>query len=438
MIAAFVWLARTVRPAGAVVQPMTVVGLWLCLSLWFYGAQLFIPNLFTGMDTTWAVAYLAGWYAMWIQRRSPAAVGLAGGLAFFVRPDFVLLTLGVPLVAAGLEKERRRYERAVLGYCLVGIAGCLVAAHFLLGSSLPLPFYAKVASVYREFDRAAYNEDVFKKFAFFVAVALLPGLACLAAHWALRGRRPSFPPSIAAGLIMAGVFILYITFGVMQIMGHYGRFYWPVLPFLFAWFAWITSDASLPLYRSRWLVPGALAILASGVFLDARSAVRRQRVMNVSALENYRQERMHTWPGLMGLQPGSVLATTEVGHPGSLLPNVTIIDLAGLNDKDFATNPNAVDEMFRERPPDVMYMPHTHYRGLLRQIEAHPVFRSEYDIYDPQDINVPLPVAVRRDSQYARVFLAQLHKDFAAIKSPRYKRGWINHRRGWGFRETNE
>ena len=93
-----------------------------------------------------------------------------------------------------------------------------------------------------------------------------------------------------------------------------------------------------------------------------------------------------------------VIATTEVGLPGVLAPRKTIVDLAGLNDSQFAG-------IFLDRAPvrtlspDLLYMPHPNYVEMNRAIEER-LDAEGYDFYTARELDVDFGLAIRRDSRH--------------------------------------
>lgn len=425
-IAAIAWASRALVESWANVT--LGLGVAFGLALWPRGANRFLPVWFTGMDTTWAVAYLALWFGMLWYRKSGVWLGFVGAFAFWARPELLIFTIGVPVVLLLIDKsERRRMLVTLLSGAIVG-SGLLLFNLALFQSWVPLPFYGKVTGGYEDFNFAVYNAEIRAKLLWFasqIGGAIL--VLTVGMGFVIRQREPLRRDWLASAG-MAVVFGWFITTQVTQTMGHHGRFYWPLWPVVAAGVVYVLPRIPIP--DKGWLVAVGL-VVGIGVIDEIRTTNLTGPLTRFSTGANYEQQRLATWPGLRGIPPGSVIATTEVGHPGALLPAVHIIDMAGLNDRTFAIKRDAAEQMFRNRAPDVLYIPHRDYRGMIRRIIASEALRQDYEYFDPPELRLPLPVAVRRDWKHRGQFVEQLKNDFTTIASPSYNRGKI-------FREANE
>jgi hypothetical protein len=130
--------SRAVRLSGLVLASV-------CVAL-----SLTPDHFVSGMDTTFALAYFAGWLLMVTRleqrpsRYLAAAVGIAGGLAFWARPDLCVYTLAVPAALAVLSRERERRLAGVvaLAATVATLGAVLLVNQLYFASPLPLPFYA--------------------------------------------------------------------------------------------------------------------------------------------------------------------------------------------------------------------------------------------------------------------------------------------------------
>jgi len=80
------------------------------------------------------------------------------------------------------------------------------------------------------------------------------------------------------------------------------------------------------------------------------------------------------------LPAGSVLAASEVGSIGGLAPQVAIIDMAGLNDREIAMHGFSADRLLRRRP-DLIWLPHHDYTGANAELLGNAQFRQDYALY---------------------------------------------------------
>ena len=380
----------------------------------------------SGMDTTFAMAYLAlfifaakGFEAS-PTRRAAWAAGLLGGLAFLVRPDLLLYTLAVPAALGWLaaEMETRRRARLMLGLTagltLLEIAGCA----WYYGSPLPLSFYNKVLARYgplvqslgqnaaREMLRA-YLRGYWYYFALIGAWAVLR----------LRGRPRHWPPMEAALLGATAIFLASYALLVQQIMPYSARFYFPTLPAIIflgsqgiAEIAQRLPARKIPPLAPLWQGLG-MAALGVGVAVallalvgQVRAAAGRDWAEAFDLDAVYAKDYSHTWFALREISrlPDSLtLATTEVGYPGAANPGKTIVDLSGLNETAFAHQGFSADRLLLNYRPDFIYLPHRYYQDMKIQLLSHPVFQRDYEFYPVASLgDFRLNVALRRQSRF--------------------------------------
>ncbi len=96
----------------------------------------------------------------------------------------------------------------------------------------------------------------------------------------------------------------------------------------------------------------------------------------------------------MPLPDDIVIATTEVGYPGVLNPHKTIIDLAGLNDTEFARQGFSAARLFARSRPDLFYLTTRHYVEIRSALFNSPEFAHGYELLQPPG---GLVIALRRD-----------------------------------------
>ena len=144
-----------------------------------------------------------------------------------------------------------------------------------------------------------------------------------------------------------------------------------------------------------------LASLAPQTRNAWRSVQQETLFQNFTVLDNYRAN----WPSeywirldaFSQLPDDLVIATTEVGYPGVLNPDKIIVDLAGLNDIEFARNGFSSLTLFSRYQPDLFLLPRSHYAELRRDISGSRTFRLGYEFFQPDP---GLGIALRRDSRH--------------------------------------
>lgn len=402
-----VWMVREAfpsRPTGALVAAAvaliltylrlrTVGGVWM-----------------SGMDTTLASAWIGAWAALFLRfvrtQSRPAAIvcGILAGLSFWVRPELVVVTVGVTGLYWLLGRTRSDLAGTALISCAASLALVFALNPALFGTALPLPFYAKVALRPEDFDTRHYDATRgWRVRPFLITVAMPLCLALLATGLYRPKLQASFATlfgvlSLALGLV--------IHFQVTQIMGYWGRFYWPLLPAAILAGSW----AILALWdRFGELIPSGLVLPAGLIFVAfaghqpllwlLRGA--QGPGVSMSAWANYRDHRQNLWVGLdeIAALPASVrIATTEVGHVGEMAQEHWVLDLAGLNDARLATRPRSVVDVLLQDRIDVVYLPHRDYRALQGQLQSDPRFRSRYRIWSAKEVGAELGIAVLRQS----------------------------------------
>jgi hypothetical protein len=212
------------------------------------------------------------------------------------------------------------------------------------------------------------------------------------------------------GLLAAGlVFVAYYRLFVVQVVPFHQRFYYPVLPVVLALggrsVARIAEDVAAST-RARAL-PRLLAPLAALIGLlpvgfaaeRIRSELHEGIVFEFDILERYRRRGSRMWVGLDEMRalptPWS-LATTEVGHPAVMLPDVAVVDLAGLNETRIARQGFDAEWLLQERAPDLIYMPHPHYDQLEAALLSSDTFARDYEHFPRERLGSIMGVALRR------------------------------------------
>jgi hypothetical protein len=378
-------------------------------------------HLESGMDTTFAMAYLCGYlllFDMWRahpEGRLRFVVGITGGLAFFARPDLPLFTLLLPAcLMIGKSRTERGPIVSTLLITLVGVGACIVFAKLLFGAPLPLSFYAK--------STALYGISVWQTYAGVGKEQLLnfvwanwPSLLCIVAGSAAGVRAPvSDRERALLGTILAiAIFWGYYAVFALQIMPFEARFYYPTLPAVLyaAWLAlaavWERRGApGKPARIVSIVICGAVCLwlgfgsLGSGA-LSLREWNRTKWFTPFDPVIEYRARYAKYWLFLdkfSTLPDDLIIATGEVGRVAAMNPRKTILDLSGLNDTDIALHGFSAARFFAVHKPDLMYLPHPHYREAWEEILRNPAFAREYDLYPAEDYGVTLDVAVNKAS----------------------------------------
>lgn len=419
------------------------------------GSATLAVHAFSGMDTTFAMA----WFTLYLlltchdtttTRARTIAAGFLGGTMYLCRPDLCAITVGYPLlvgILAGKGDVRRRHA-LLLASTFVGLSASLVATFLLFGSPLPLALHAKSLSLYGPAFYEQYRGAGLGQALDFVSEQrLLLGFAILGAllpstrsHDALRARCLAFT---------LGLYLVYVTFFVTQVMGMNQRFFMPALPGL-AFLAMRTFHGlaarltqpteSHPVRSSRHdgLVATALAVVLIawfplGTLRTTGRAMLRQGLRFPTTDTHYRERWAGNWIGLLDLRDlpdGLVVAATEVGMPGVLLPGKRVLDLAALNEPTLAWGRRTVAELVADERPDWIYMPHVFYERMIQRLVTDEAFQRDYVLYRIDREHLvpacattpwhPLDVAIRRDGPYTarleRILQASCRVEIAALR----------------------
>ena len=412
--------------------------------------EAFFFHAHTGMDTM--LAALANTAVVFAslrlaekpsRARALAAAGV-GLLAIEARPDNVIIAALCPLLALTLLGPAPRLRSLVIW---AGTLGGLVLMDvtvkwLLLGTPLPLSFYAKQPWYYRGF----VGEFTWNPF-WFLQVALAAVWPFLAAAMLLsRGTGVR----LLLVLIVPAAATLAALFSVNQIMGHLGRFYFPALPLFVAAGALVTdrwvrglpetlaSTESAPRLAQSLLVRLACALLAllggaQALQAAGRAYQGRAQTQELASLDGYRISAAEPLPDLDSWRAsqeiailaaeapaGTTFAMSEHGLVGARAPRAVITDLLGLHDPIFARNGFSAAELWR-RQPDVIWMPHPDHTQMLRDILDSDELWQHYVFY-PDAFTYGL--ALRQDGPHyailADLFARRWQAAYAGLRPDDY------------------
>jgi hypothetical protein len=358
----------------------------------------------TGMDTmlsALANAALIFFTLKLAERPTRARIALvvvAAALSVLARPDNLVCAALCPTLTLLFLSPRPR-ARSLVSYG-VAFAGTLallaVAAWALLGSPVPLSFFVKQPWYYGGF-AGEFGWNPFR----FLGVFLLsawPFVVALVLFCDRAGWRRS------AVLLVPALLTIGALFRFNQIMGHLGRFYYPLLPF-FVVAAVLEFDGWLLRLRAGHRLPAKAmlgrAVLAMVVVLAIRAGlgfgadrydthVDELSLLPVGGYQVATEAQLpeiDSWESARQIAAiaaaapmGASFAMSEHGLPGALAPQVVILDVLGLHDSIFARRGFSAGELFRRRP-DFIWMPHSDHTEMLREIVASDDFWAHYDFY---------------------------------------------------------
>ena len=439
--AALALLAALVTLCGHFCRDVRLCGqylLWgaLLLPLLCY-REVFFFHAHTGMDTMLAaLANTAVVYASLRLAEKPSSARAlvaagAGLLAIEARPDNVIIAALCPLLALWLLAPAPRLRPLLLWAGTLGgllLLDLTLKGH-LLGTPLPLAFYAKQPWYYRGF----VGEFTWNPF-LFLEVSLATVSPFLVAV-VLFSRRASV--RLLLVLLIPAMVTFAALFYVNQIMGHLGRFFFPSLPLLVVAGAlaadrWLQelplAPESAPLVARSLLFRLACALLAlvgGARALEAagRAYESRAQTQVLASLDGYRISAAAPLPDLDSWQasheiarlaaaspPGTTFAMSEHGLVGAYAPRATIIDVLGLHDPIFARSSFSAAELWR-RQPDVIWMPHPDHTQMLRDILDSDELWQHYVFYPDA---FTYGVALRQDGPHSAILADLFAKHWQA------------------------
>lgn len=416
-LASLIWLVADCSNAASSTQRIVALAGVLLGLTWTAGTLA--AHCVSGMDTmlslcglTLLVALAKRWEARPNFGRS-ALWALTAGAVLWLRPDMLPFSFVVPAAAMALAPthEHRRAAAATLALAVATTVALATSAWLYFGTPIPLPAYAKVFHGYGADMAEIYRDTPARELAMFVrnhSPFLAVATAGLIVLLRRRGmRRASVELGVALALI---AFVIFQRFFVLMIMGDRQRFYYPALPAL----AFLAVRGGIMLVSTSWVqriwrrrAGGAivLGLAVASLVPQAIGAIRElnqnPRFAHFPVLDNFEHgfpSRM--WRGLdrfSTLPDDLVIATTEVGYPGVLNPNKTIIDLSGLNDAQFARDGFSAEALFARQRPDLFMIPTRHYAALRSSLLRHPVFRRDYEFFHPEG---SLGIGLLRTSRY--------------------------------------
>ncbi|MEQ8818948.1 MAG: hypothetical protein RLY93_01790 [Sumerlaeia bacterium] len=338
----------------------------------------------SGMET--ALAALALVLLLWrvsaLQRAETFSrvngVGLGAGifLGILARPEFGLF-LGMPLIAILVYRKTHPHFAAAMSKAFVAafLLLCLYAIWriWMFGTLLPLSFSAK-GNIWN-IPYEDYSPEAAQRLRAFVFYYLKDSFHIHLAIWIGLSRNRLWLRMAHLWVPLYGI-VLYLS-TTFQLMGHGHRYYIPTLCGLLVLLllAWLPEKRNAPTAADHritaffdLLTAIALAICAWG-YATYPWLQRRQY-----ATKPVPSDVIQTPLG--AIPEGTRVAATEVGRLGVLLPQATILDLAGLNSPEYTQGFDA--DVFFAQQPDVITLVHPDYRAMNRAILEDPRFIDNY------------------------------------------------------------
>lgn len=421
LVAVF-FVYRLVKSTPRSGHPHTrLAGIFILIS-----AGLFIPQLTThftsGMDTMLAVAYMAGYlllFKRWETKLSPSkgmVLGLIGALAYAVRPELLLFSIGLPLATWIWSKRKlnRTQARYLMLFTACFVLGEVFIISEIVSDPLPMAFSAKAGFAYGDSFRTMYRMFSLEQLGWFLLWNLIPftmiGLGVSTGFRNWWQRMSPVDRGLAIGLV---IYLVCESVLVLQVMGYQQRFFMPILPVVY-----YLAVKSLSIYlnaHTDLFTQGDIkfkagvkivSLLGLGVALLGISWLKRPANLSrdwgkFEIQHIYQAIGEHNWPLLQEWDefPDDLsIASTELGIPGALHPKKRIEDLSGLHSSEIEHGTNV--HWLLQLAPDVIYLPHPDYREMNRIYAESEEFQEAYQVYPASALQSFLGIALHRESRY--------------------------------------
>jgi hypothetical protein len=399
----------------------------------------------TGMDTmvsalaNAAVVFATLQFARAPKRSRAFLAALASLLAVLARPDNLFCALLCPVLAVVLFAPKSKGKPLAMFALIFGglLAALVLAEWLLLGSPLPLSFFAKQPWYYGGFaGEFTWNPFLFLKVFALSAWPFVGALILFADREGLRR---------AVALLLPPLATMVVLCRFNQIMGHLGRFYYPFLPFFVAagvlefdaWLGRMRTGRAASAAAMAWRTGMAIGVILVGSLSLSLAADRysgRARTQTLVSFDGFHTSAQTSLPELdswqaaraiadmaMAAPAGTSFAMSEHGLPGAMASQITIIDLLGLHDTYFARHGFSAAEFFRRRP-DVIWLPHSDHTQMLRDILGSEEFWNHYVFYPEAFFH---GIALRTDSpnftRLEELLSAQWQKAYPGLPMADYR-----------------
>lgn len=355
-------------------------------------------HAWTGMDTAVAMlahSLLAGALLKRAHSDSKAASVMAVAaayLAWLARPDSLAAGLPGLIMAAWFSSRSRLARFSPVAAFVALIAVDLALRKHFLGTALPLSFYVKQPGHMGGWE----NERGWNPF-WFLQVFLMSAAPFLWISLATF-RRESIRPTLT--LLLPTVIFCGALFWPRHVMGHQGRLFFPILPFIVlaaarALDAEIAARAAAavqgslrprPLGLRAAFSAGLLLLLYGGLGWGGEIFAQRRSDKPTPATDPQHAgldswTASHAMAAIAKAAPaGTTMAMSEHGLVSAHAPHVRIIDLLGLHDPDFAFGVFSADRLFAKQP-DLIWLPHEDYPDRIAAITGHPAFQRDFDYF---------------------------------------------------------
>ena len=397
---------------------------------------LFKYHSSSGMETTLSASVLTIFILCslrFVEQQRPASFALCLGaayLCYLARPDtgFYAILLPPGLLLAKYIHEWKKACLYILLLCVMLVLDLFIKKH-LFGDYLPLPFYIKSAGFYRGYV-GTYKWNAAQGTLDFLRSAL-PFLVVSIFFFSRR----ALPTVLAILLPMLLTFGYFTT--IVQIMGFNARYYYPSIVFVilatFVIGEYFFQDKINTLARDVRPHRLRLALILAAILVLFLPSVEnisvawweKQVIGEIKPYTAQTQHKVHTdiplptlewWSSIQSMvsllqnaPPSITIAASEIGYMGASRPDITIIDLSGLNDRYIAHNGFSEAYLF-SRQPDLIWLPHPDYTYETSIILDSKIFKTNYNYYPGIFV---YGIAILQNSEYSEQITRMLEREFA-------------------------
>ena len=286
-------------------------------------------------------------------------------------------------------------------------------AHSVFGDVLPNTFYVKQQGFYKGFIGILHMNTLASTLSFMLMLSPLIVVTLLS----IRGTSLAIVSSYALPLLFALLWLI----GVVQIMGEHLRFYVPFIPLVLISSLLALRHADLNQEELRKSLVRGMPLVLAFLYLFAfpqstqtffERVIAAQELRDVQAdptptncVGNYTVNGCDAWQATLAIDslcnevPSiHTLACSEYGYLAAFHPQLRIVDMVGLHDREMAHQGFNSAHILSQKP-QVIWMPHSDYTWLRAELMRDSVFVHEYSYYKGAFC---FGVAIRNDDKLIR------------------------------------
>ncbi|MBF0543265.1 MAG: hypothetical protein HQM08_02470 [Candidatus Riflebacteria bacterium] len=365
-------------------------------------SAVYRKNCVSGMETTFAI-FLNSLFILsivFLERSNSKKCFFSvilGYFSFLSRPENLIPWFVFPIFYLSDLKEKKKFIFSSL--LLLTCDSLIKIAYF--GGFLPLSFFVKKAGFYKFADLNKWNPlKFFSEFLSLSGPFILLTVAFFPSNGVKKGLAFFAPLSI----------IFPYLFSINQIMGYSARFFLPSLPYFIGAAFFVLNSLNRPVVNKESVAAENLPIsikvmLIFFLFLMIQPSYLNERLTEILENQHFSFENSLIAPAkltnrgkiivpkigwmesivsinnvISALPKKMCVAMSEHGLIGAMNPEIKILDLTGLHNRDFAKKGFSDNGLFSANP-DLIWFPHSDYIYIRNQIFSNQMFRRDYIFY---------------------------------------------------------